>query len=51
MTALVAYANAHFEAAQAALRAGDFALYGQEMNLVKAALSQLSVLTGQTPAP
>jgi uncharacterized membrane protein (UPF0182 family) len=49
--ALVAYANAHFEAAQAALRAGNFALYGQEMNLVKAALTQLSVLTGQTPAP
>ena len=49
--ALVAYANAHFEAAQAALRAGDFAQYGEEMNLVKAALSQLSVLTGPTPAP
>ncbi len=48
---LVAYANAHFEAAQAALRAGDFARYGQEMNLVQAALAQLSILTGQTPSP
>ncbi len=49
--ALVAYANAHFEAAQAALRAGDFAKYGQEMQLVKQALSQLSALTGGTPPP
>lgn len=48
--ALVAYANAHFEAAQAALRAGDFAKYGQEMQLVKQALSQLSVIAG-TPLP
>ena len=48
---LVAYANAHFEAAQAALRAGDFARYGQEMQLVKQALSQLSALTGGTPPP
>ena len=29
--ALVAYANQHFELAQAALRDGDFATYGQEM--------------------
>ncbi len=49
--ALVAYANQHFQAAQAALRAGDFARYGQEMDLVKAALSQLTVLTGASPAP
>ena len=49
--ALIAYANAHFEAAQAALRAGNFALYGQEMDLVKAALSQLSVLTGVPSSP
>ncbi|HEY3522539.1 MAG TPA: hypothetical protein VGK63_02455, partial [Candidatus Limnocylindrales bacterium] len=46
---LVAYANAHFDAAQAALRAGDFARYGNEMTLVRQALSQLSVLTGSTP--
>jgi uncharacterized membrane protein (UPF0182 family) len=49
--ALIAYANAHFEAAQAALRAGNFALYGQEMDLVKAALSQLSVLSGVPSSP
>jgi hypothetical protein len=49
--ALVAYANAHFEAAQAALRAGDFALYGQEIGLVQQALSQLSALTSASPAP
>jgi uncharacterized protein len=41
---LIAYANAHFEAAQAALRNGDFASYGQEMALVEQALSQLQQL-------
>jgi hypothetical protein len=47
----VAYANLHFDLAQAALRAGDFATYGDEMKLVEAALAQLSRLTGATPAP
>jgi uncharacterized membrane protein (UPF0182 family) len=42
---LVLYANTHFETAQSALRAGDFARYGAEMALVRQALSQLSVLT------
>ena len=42
VAALVAYANSHFEAAQAALRAGDFARYGQEIAAVQAALAQLA---------
>ena len=36
---LVAYANEHFELAQAALRDGDFALYGEEIAKVEAALA------------
>lgn len=43
---LVQYANDHFEAAQAALRAGDFATYGEEMERVEAALQRLGELTG-----
>lgn len=50
VTALVDYANTHFELAQAALRAGDFATYGDEMDLVQAALVRLGELTG-TPTP
>ena len=50
VAALVAYANLHFEQAQAALRAGDFARYGQEIAAVQAALSLLSQLVA-TPAP
>jgi hypothetical protein len=41
---LIDYANRHFEAAQAALRDGDFATYGDEIELVEAALRQLQVL-------
>jgi uncharacterized membrane protein (UPF0182 family) len=51
---LVSYANLHFEAAQAALRAGDFATYGAEMAKVESALQRLGELTGlpsPTPAP
>jgi uncharacterized protein len=48
---LIVYANAHFEAAQAALRAGDFAAYGREIELVRQALAQLDVLAGPTPTP
>ncbi len=50
MTALVDYANTHFELAQAALRAGDFATYGDEMDKVQVALVRLGELTG-TPTP
>jgi len=42
---LIAYANLHYDQAQAALRNGDFATYGTEMDKVKAALQQLDVLT------
>jgi hypothetical protein len=50
VTALVDYANTHFELAQAALRAGDFATYGAEMDKVEVALARLVELTG-SPAP
>ncbi|HEU0242616.1 MAG TPA: hypothetical protein VFQ75_01845, partial [Candidatus Limnocylindrales bacterium] len=42
---LVEYANTHFELAQAALRNGDFATYGAEMDKVEAALRALGPLT------
>jgi hypothetical protein len=48
---LIAYANAHFEAAQTALRAGDFATYGREIELVRQALSRLDQLAGPSPTP
>ncbi|MBA2720312.1 MAG: UPF0182 family protein [Chloroflexi bacterium] len=51
---LVDYANSHFELAQEALRNGDFARYGAEIELVKQALAQLDVLTsgaGSSAAP
>ena len=48
---LIAYANAHFEAAEAALRDGDFAAYGREIELVRQALAQLDELAGPTPTP
>jgi hypothetical protein len=49
--ALIRYANAHFEAAQAALRNGDFATYGIEMAEVEKTLKQLEVLVGGSPSP
>jgi hypothetical protein len=48
--ALVAYANFHFEQAQLALRAGDFARYGEEMAAVEQALQLLGQLVA-TPSP
>ncbi len=48
---LITYANAHFEAAQAALRAGDFATYGVEIAKVQAALGQLGVAVPPSPTP
>ena len=42
--ALIEYANLHFELAQAALRDGDFATYGEEIELVGAALQELTAL-------
>jgi uncharacterized membrane protein (UPF0182 family) len=42
---LIAYAKTHFDLAQAALRAGDFARYGEEIALVDAALQRLDELS------
>jgi uncharacterized membrane protein (UPF0182 family) len=49
--ALVQYANEHFQRAEAALRAGDFATYGQEIALVQDALERLAVLVEASAAP
>ena len=51
VAALIAYANEHFEKAQAALRAGDFATYGAEIAKVQEALRQLDSLVKASPAP
>jgi uncharacterized membrane protein (UPF0182 family) len=48
---LIAYANAHFELAQQALRAGEFARYGEEIANVKEALRRLGELAGPSPSP
>jgi hypothetical protein len=41
-------ASVHYEAAQQALRRGDWAEYGREMSQVEAALKTIMELTGQT---
>ena len=51
VTALVAYANQHFELAQAALRNGDFATYGVEIAKVQDALRQLNLLVAPSASP
>jgi uncharacterized membrane protein (UPF0182 family) len=48
---LIEYANTHFELAQQALRAGDFATYGREIELVEQALRQLEELVPPSAAP
>lgn len=49
---LIEFANAHFELAEAALRQGDFARYGEEIALVEAALRRLDELApGLAPLP
>ena len=48
---LIEYANTHFERAQQALRDGDFAGYGREIELVRQALAQLDQLAGPSPSP
>ena len=48
---LIEYANTHFELAQQALRDGDFARYGAEMELVEDALRQLDELAGGAGSP
>ncbi len=47
---LIAEASAHYDAAQAALRAGDLGKYQTEMNTVGQILAQVQNLIG-TPAP
>ena len=47
---LIDFANLHYELAQQALRAGDLATYGEEIELVGAALEELDRL-GASPAP
>jgi uncharacterized membrane protein (UPF0182 family) len=44
---LIQSANAHFEAAEAAQRAGDWATYGQEIDALQRDLEQLMRLSGQ----
>lgn len=51
VSGLVAYANQHFELAQAALRNGDFATYGTEIAKVQQALHQLSQLVAASSNP
>lgn len=46
---LIQSANAHFEAAEAAQRQGDWATYGAELEALQRDLDQLSELTGGTP--
>jgi hypothetical protein len=48
---LIAYANRHYDLAQAALRAGDFAGYGRETAMVKAALDKLDQLAPSVGLP
>jgi uncharacterized membrane protein (UPF0182 family) len=48
---LIAFANEHFELAQAALRDGDFARYGDEISLVQAALRRLDELAPGLSVP
>jgi hypothetical protein len=48
---LIAAANAHYEQAQVALREGNWAAYGVEMEALQATLDQLLQITGGLPAP
>ena len=49
--ALIRYANQQFEAAQEALRRGDFAAYGVHIAEVERALQQLEILAAGSPTP
>jgi uncharacterized membrane protein (UPF0182 family) len=46
---LIAAADAHFEAAEAAQQAGDWATYGEELEALRQTLDRLVVLIGSTP--
>ncbi|GIK54400.1 MAG: UPF0182 family protein [Chloroflexi bacterium] len=47
ITALITSANAHYEAAQTALRNGDWATYGDELEALQQDLAQLMTLVGE----
>lgn len=47
ITALIASANAHYEAAQTALRNSDWATYGDELEALQQDLAQLMALVGE----
>ena len=47
VTQLVKSASDHYDAAQAALKAGDFAEYGRQIGLLQDDLAKLRALTGQ----
>jgi len=51
VAALIEYANRHFELAQDALKDGNFARYGSEIELVRQALARLQELAGPSPSP
>jgi uncharacterized protein len=51
VAALIEYANRHFELAQGALKDGNFARYGSEIELVRQALARLAELAGPSPSP
>jgi uncharacterized membrane protein (UPF0182 family) len=51
VSGLIDYANRHFELAQVALQAGDFAGYGREIARVEAALQRLEQLAPGLVAP
>jgi uncharacterized membrane protein (UPF0182 family) len=46
---LIRSANAHFEAAQAAQRDGDWTTYGRELEALQQDLERLMALSGETP--
>ena len=46
---LIISANAHFEAAEAAQRDGDWTTYGEELEALQRDLNQLSQLTNDSP--
>ncbi len=48
---LIAEADAAFRAGEGALRAGDFAAYGQAQDRLRAALDQLASASGQAASP
>ena len=48
---LIAQADAAFREGEAALRAGDFAAYGQAQDRLRAALDQLASAGGESASP